>query len=291
MKPKKYVCTFADTRLREGLLRFEREARNMEAYDGIFLYDETMFEEQFYKHFQDKFSHRFGYFVWKPQIILQSLEKINDGDILQYTDMGCHLNKFGGRRLQHYFELVSNSPSGLLGFQTNYKENSWTKADLFSYFGFNANSDIGASGQVCATFFFIKKSEASVNIMREWLSVFYYDFSLVDDSESLITNIPEFIEHRSDQSIFSLLAKKYQFSLLSYVKEGCNFYGKYPILALRDRGAGEKWYRALQYPAIFRVLIMEKPGLQQMKILMRVIVGERLFRKLKRLAPFTKAHN
>jgi hypothetical protein len=78
MLGKRYICSFADTKMKSALTRFEKEAQNMKSYDGIFLYDETSLDERFYKHFQDKLPLRgFGYFVWKPQVILQTLLKMN----------------------------------------------------------------------------------------------------------------------------------------------------------------------------------------------------------------------
>lgn len=282
MPGKRYICSFADTRMKAALNRFEKEAVRMKSYDGIFLYDETLLDVQFYKHFKDKFRLRgFGYFVWKPQVILQTFQKMNYGDLLQYSDIGCHLNKYGKKRLNEYFEILNNSKSGILGFQTDYPEKYWTKGDLFQYFGYNKNTNIIESGQVCATLFFVKKTEVCMKIIEEWLAVFYNNFSLLDDSPSERKNYEGFIENRYDQSAFSLLAKKYSFPVLDHGIENHTFYGNYPIFALRDRGDGERWYKALKYPSIVRVFIIEKPGKKMIKILLRLILGNRFMNWLK----------
>jgi hypothetical protein len=83
MTYKKYLCAFADERLILTLKRFKKQAKRLKFYNGIYLYSENNLEKSFYEHFNDKFKLRgFGYWAWKPQIILQTLEKINDGDIL-----------------------------------------------------------------------------------------------------------------------------------------------------------------------------------------------------------------
>lgn len=46
-------------------------------------------------------------------------------------------------------------------------------------------------------------------MVKEWMNVFYNDMHLVDDTPSLIKNSDDFIEHRHDQSIFSILSKLY----------------------------------------------------------------------------------
>jgi hypothetical protein len=135
---KKYICAFADKNLKPTLRRFGRQAKRMGVYDGIFLYNEDHFDRDFYAFFKEKLKlpRGFGYWVWKPQVILQTLGKLNDGDLLQYTDAGCHLNPKGLKRLNEYFEIVERSETGLLAFEMPwYTEKQYTKGDLFVYFG------------------------------------------------------------------------------------------------------------------------------------------------------------
>jgi hypothetical protein len=93
MPGKKYLCGFADKRFKTPHERFLEQAKQLNVYDGIYLHNEDDLDRAFYNHFKDKFKLRgFGYWVCKPQIILQTLSKIDEGDLLQYTDIGCHLN-------------------------------------------------------------------------------------------------------------------------------------------------------------------------------------------------------
>ena len=63
--------------------------------------------------------------------------------------------------------------------------------------------------------FFIKKSKNSISFINEWLDIFYQRFDLVDDTESKLKNLNGFIENRHDQSVFSLLCKKYNLDSFS----------------------------------------------------------------------------
>ena len=47
------------------------------------------------------------------------------------------------------------------------------------------------------------------NLVNEWYEL-SCDYHLIDDSPSIAPNSDIFIEHRHDQSIFSLLTKKYK---------------------------------------------------------------------------------
>lgn len=239
MIEKKYLCSFADKRLKKSTERFGKQAKEMNIYDGIFLYNEDDLDTNFRNHFSDKFVLKgFGYWVWKPQIILQTLEKMNQGDILQYTDIGCHLNKNGKDRLKQYFEMANKSETGLLGFDmSKYMEYQYTKGDLFDYFNLRNNQEIFL-GQIVSGIIFIKKCDKSIEIMKSFLQVFYDDFALVDDTASKSKNFSEFREHRHDQSVWSLLAKIHNIQLLSHNEQYSDNWEElidYPIWAKRDK--------------------------------------------------------
>lgn len=223
---KKYVfkahfVTFADSRLKISLDRIQKQAQDMNYYDNITIYNETGLDNNFIDHFKDKMifgSRGFGYWCWKPQIILQELYKMNDNDILQYSDAGCHINKNGYEKLIEYFNIANDS--GILAFQSRSKsatpndikghflpEYQWTKGDILDYFNVRNNIDILKTGQIGSGIIFIKKCEKSIKIIQEWLKSYYYDYSLADDSLSKAQNIDGFIENRHDQSILSILCK------------------------------------------------------------------------------------
>ena len=211
----------------------------MNMYDGIYLYNEDSLDKDFYDHFKARFRQcGFGYYVWKPQIILQTLSKLEDGDLLQYTDIGCHLNKGGLNRLMDYFNITNESETGLLSFVMPwYTEKQWTKGDLFDYFSVRDCKEI-FPGQICGGIIFMRKCQKSIELMKRFLKVFYDDFSLVDDSASKSENFPEFKKHRHDQSVWSILAKINNVPCISHSEQYAQNWetlDEYPILAKRDR--------------------------------------------------------
>jgi len=250
---RKYLCGFADNRLKKSLERFQNQAMQMKIYDEIYLYTEDNLDKDFYNYFKDKFHLRgFGYWVWKPQIILQTLSKINEGDILQYTDVGCHLNINGLKRLKEYFEITNQSETGLLTFNMPYfTEKQWTKGDLFDYFNVRYNENIFPS-QIAATVIFIKKCSQSIEIIKKYLKVFYDDFSLVDDSKSKSKNFPEFQSHRHDQSVWSILAKINNVPCITHAEQWAEKFetlNEYPILVKRD-----KVFKERKIKKVFRLI-------------------------------------
>jgi hypothetical protein len=262
---KKYFCSFADSRMWRSLDRIKKQAKAMQIYDNIFVCDEKNLDLNFQEHFKDKLvpSRGFGYWVWRPQIILQILDKMNDGDILQYTDAGCHLNKKGIKRLNEYFEMANTSQTGILAFQSKEPEDKnlekalylperyWTKGDVFDYFGVRELKEFTETEQMAGGIIFIKKTDQSLRIFQEFLQVGYDDFSLFDDTPSKSPNLDGFIENRHDQSIFSILVKKYKLpTVSSYEHWQLDFNFKklkyYPIWAIRDIDLDGNFYRKVR---------------------------------------------
>ena len=143
----------------------------------------------------------FGYWIWKSYIIMKYLqEKMIDNDILLYMDAGCTLNDKGKIRfLEYIHKLETSQEYGILSFQMNHLlEINYTKRNLFDYLKISTNDML--SGQCMATVIMIKKNKHSLFVINEWYRVSSIYKLLIDDNNEV---------HRHDQSIFSLLVKKY----------------------------------------------------------------------------------
>lgn len=232
----KYLLSFADSRLWRSLARLNTQAEDLKFFNSILLGTENDLNLEFRIKFIDKLilgSRGYGYWSWKPKIILQVLNKINYGDSILYIDAGCHLNKLGLWRLEEYFKILEESNSGILAFQAktptpdisplrydgrtlfNQPNYQWIKGDLLDYFGVRQDVNYTHAQAIGAGIILLKKNEISLKIISEWLSIIENNYSLLDDTPSVSENLPGFLEHRHDQAIFTLLSIKYQVPTLS----------------------------------------------------------------------------
>ena len=104
-----YLVSFADSRMHRSIKRLFKQAKKFDFFDNYFLLNENDISLGFRNKFKDKLifgSKGYGYWCWKPDIILNILNKINNDDCLLYLDAGCHLNINGKKRLQEYFEII-----------------------------------------------------------------------------------------------------------------------------------------------------------------------------------------
>jgi hypothetical protein len=194
-------------------------------------------DKEFYdKHgrFLEENSRGYGYWLWKSYVVKKQLEKMNENDILLYADSGCVLNINGKKRLHEYFDMVQDSEYGIVSFQMGHIEKKWTKMDIFKHFD---AYDYLETGQLVGGIFLIRKCEHSVNLVNTWYETCHF-YDLINDSPSIENNHPDFSENRHDQSVWSIIRKKYG----TYIIPSDETYfanwsdgNDYPILAMRQK--------------------------------------------------------
>jgi hypothetical protein len=229
-----YLCSFADSRMSPSLKRVAKQALEFGEFRDIFLYDESALDADFRMRHKDKliFGVRgYGYWIWKPYIILKSLEKITNGDLLIYLDAGCHLNPEGK---PVFYELIKQlQQKNILCGSAYNPEKCHTKGDVFDFFGVRNDKEFTDTDQIAATYIFLKKTAENVAFVTRWLNIMESDFALIDDSPSKSSNFPEFKLNMGDQPIFSILCKLKKIPVIEWDFNSVN--KEHPIQARRDK--------------------------------------------------------
>ena len=256
---KVYLCSFASPDLKLSVNRFIKQSHELKFYDEVKIFDWKDLSLEKQKQMKSIFNkgqkRLFGYGSWKAEIILSYLNQIPKNSILQYSDIGCIFNPNGRERLKEYIQITDKK--NILAFKYSdpnfniknkykfqiYYENKYTKADAWEYFNIDDNSDILKREQVWSGTMFFKNNIYAKEILNNWKKALNVT-SLIDDSSSQKKNHSNFIEHRHDQSIFSLICKKENIFCLSASEcEWAEFENKriwshlknYPVLAKRDK--------------------------------------------------------
>ena len=225
-KDKKIVLfAFASLDLKRSVKRLEEQALNSNFYDSIKIITPNNFNQETKikatNLLKNGKKRGYGYWFWKPFFLSKIMKEINDGDIIHYIDIGCHIKKTGSNRFYEYLNLLTETNKWLVAFQyhtNNIKflnqikfpkreEFKYTKSDLFEYFNCIEKKEITHSPQFWSGSFFIKKNDDAEIFIQKWNKVFEERFDLIDDTPSNIKNFPGFIENRHDQSVFSILCK------------------------------------------------------------------------------------
>jgi hypothetical protein len=156
---------------------------------------------------KNKKTRGYGFWLWKPLIILDFLEKNPELDFLIYLDVGCefNVNKSSIDTLSDY--LSKAETYGFVAFSTEI-EKYWTKQSLIKYI--NPSKELLDSPQI-QTGIIIFNTRIVREICEKWVEIMRhsnYSFLIDVPLNELNQEIYGFKEHRHDQSIFSVLAKE-----------------------------------------------------------------------------------
>jgi hypothetical protein len=160
------------------------------------------FKKTYNKHFNNVRGG--GYWLWKPYFILKTLDTLNDGDVLAYCDAGACFKD----TILPYIEKMKGSIM-LFTPNTFWIEEEWTKMDILLHLNVENNKSILKSCQIESGFILLKKSDISYAFIKEWLEI-CKDYHLISDEPTIIPNAWGFKENRHDQSLLSILGKKYK---------------------------------------------------------------------------------
>jgi hypothetical protein len=143
-----------------------------------------------------------GFWLWKPYVILKTLELLGSSDWLMYTDSGMYFV-----RNPWDFVLDEEPPNakGVIAFGRCELNKQWTKRDAFVLMGMDEPAYTDAE-QITASVIVCRNTEFARSFIREWLA-YATDPRILTDLPNTqgLPNYPEFDEHRHDQSIMSLL--------------------------------------------------------------------------------------
>ena len=210
-EPKLWFISYGDANYEAAKQRIRKEAEDMGCFQGgIKIYGPEDLGEDFNTGEVAKVLKEprgGGYWLWKPYIIMKTLEMMNPDDILLYADAGCTLQTAGVPRLKEYAKMISpdTSKSVLVMRLRDQVAKKWITTEIFDHFNIKMDDPIAISNQVLATCGMYRNCADGIQVVKRWLDtamkrpdLFTYKYN----EASKKTN-PDFIENRHDQSILT----------------------------------------------------------------------------------------
>jgi hypothetical protein len=195
--------------------RIAKQAYEFNIFDKIFQYTENDISDFINKHVDFINSHipGYGYYIWKPKIILDTLDKINHNDILIYCDAGMYLNKNGIKRFHEYIDKLNNEDIDIVTFSSNGpKAKSFIKMDAIMEYYPEFNKENNYTNDAYSGVIIIKKTNKSINLIKDWLNLCEH-YNFLDTNHSTKFNEASyFIGNNKDQALFNLCLAKHKIS-------------------------------------------------------------------------------
>lgn len=158
----------------------------------------------------------YGYWIWKPYLIMKELEQINNNDILVHLDMHCYLENVENQFNNIVKKLNELDKPLLIGWcGDEYNDLTMTSKPLRNYIESQLNYKFSNEDllkrQVEAGIIFLRKNDFIVNLIKQWFELMLNGMNYVSDMyNDKQYNHPEFSgNNRHDQSVLSLLCKYY----------------------------------------------------------------------------------
>lgn len=149
-----------------------------------------------------------GFYLWKPYFLYKAYQQLKKGDYLIYTDAGSiYVNK-----IQYLIDCMEKEDQDIMVFslQKEMLEKKYTKRDAFILMECD-KPQYTDTPQSIGGYVILKKTDFVQNFLEEDL---YYaqDARIITENANTLgqNNYPEYIAHRHDQSVWSLMSKKYR---------------------------------------------------------------------------------
>ena len=206
-----------------AIKRLQTEAEYSGFFNTIDIYNELNCPGiDKYSEFINKSNRGYGYYIWKPLVILDMMNKYKENSIIIYADSAFSVIRDNStvELFNKYINDVNTHPSHRLGFLDSLVQYEVTKQDLFEYMEMNEEK-YKTSKQLYGGLQFLLNNNENRKLIEEWLEIMNVDnHHLLDDTPSKSTNHPGFKFHLHDQSIIGLLKKKYGFCEEKYTEDG-----------------------------------------------------------------------
>lgn len=164
-----------------------------------------------------------GYWLWKPYFVNRLISSMTESDVLFYADSGSVFIK----HLDPIFNAINEDKNGVLAFQMSGRhiEKYFTKRDVIRKLDAEY-SEFTDTPQRMASFMAFRGTDFAKQLVGEYLS-FCCDPHLITDEPNHDGWIePGFNDNRHDQSIWSLLTKRYSVNTLPDPTQWGLFHGE-----------------------------------------------------------------
>jgi hypothetical protein len=216
---KYHFITFAT----DNYIKFANEivdtAKNLAGFDIVKIFTFKDIDDFYIEKNSSILCERLGagYWIWKSYIILKYLYEIDKDDIVCYCDtMYLFTGKIKIQDISNNFNniiITHNKPN-----EPSYLEKEYTKGDAFYLMNVNEDKYFNTN-QVWGGFMILKNNFLTLKIISEWFT-YAQDERIVTDSKSIMKeNYNEFKGNRHDQTIISIIVKKYNIPIIDFPQD------------------------------------------------------------------------
>jgi hypothetical protein len=209
--PEIILINYADQGYVKAQAKNTRTGSRFGGFTKVINFQKKHLGQHFLNRNKELFSKRrgAGYWVWKPYIMLYTLQNLSKpGDWIFYSDSGSH---FTGS-IMPWIHHAERKRQNMVFFDVgpSHPERRWSKRDAFVYM--QCDSEAYANSiQRLSGYQLVRNCPEAIRFYHECLR-YNEDIRIVSDEENTCRkpNYEGFEENRHDQTVLSLLSKKWK---------------------------------------------------------------------------------
>ena len=202
---KKYFITYGDDKFTAAKAMICEKAKSTGEFDEVIAYGREDLSEELLQSEIINIKRGGGLWSWKPDVILTTMEKYQNGDAIVYCDAGCSI--YTSKEWKEYWNKLEHHD--IIAQRIYQRTDHWTRKETLDFF-----KDNGKKWPLCYQYqatIIIIISEFTKRFVREWRDLMIYNSVLamdVTEKERTLQH-KSFIENRHDQAVYSALIYKY----------------------------------------------------------------------------------
>ena len=202
----KLAISYATEEYSEQLKYNTKTAYEKGKFDKVIEYGPKNIDADFYEKTKHILTQKrgAGYWLWKPYCINKAFSQIDYGDYLFY----CDASAFYTKSIDPLINCMEKNNEDIMVFELPLIEKQWTKKDAYILMDCIGDK-YSNTNQILASYILLKKTINSELFISEYLDYCCKDSILTAKDNEYGENFDGFMEHRFDQSVLSLLSKKY----------------------------------------------------------------------------------
>ena len=199
--------TFTSTGYEAARDRIIKEVTANGRFDKVYSYNETELTPELLGSPTFKIKKGLGHYSWKPDVIWQTLNRVNDGDVVVYLDAGCSV--YDCNEWDKYFSYLQKYD--ILAFRLHQRNYNWTRRSVFEHFSKSINYNWKDSFQFGANALIVKKTQNGIAFVSDWRDYMISRLDLCGDvpPDEKKNEDSRLKENRYDQTILTALIYKY----------------------------------------------------------------------------------
>ena len=204
------AVNYADKKFQRAQKLNSRSARQWGA-DKVIEYGPKDIDEAFRRHNEEILNapRGGGYYLWKPYIYRKAYGLLGENDYLVYTDSGSvYVNK-----IKYLIDCMEHQKVSVMIFSLEKEriERCNTKRDAFVLTGCDEVMYTDTPQSIGG--YLVCKKAPEVEAFLDEVLQYAQDIRIISDEPNVmgLPDYKDFVDHRHDQSVISLISKKYGF--------------------------------------------------------------------------------